>query len=150
MQMYIPGLYEQSGSGPLSAWSVDIDLPGPSQIQHIKTAILDRSQASYFRRVPSQDIIVGDAGVDDKRITAARDSEGGWIIVYSPTGQPFSIDTKSLSTCDVGASWFDPLVGNYTTLEYTQCDASSTTVREFTPPEALKAHVDWVLVLEVK
>lgn len=71
-------------------------------------------------------------------------------MVHTPTGKPFSIDTKSLSNCDVRASWFDPVVGNYTTLDCTQCDAGLTTVREFAPPEALQAHLDWVLVLEVK
>lgn len=150
MQMYIPGLYDPAGSGPASAWSADINLQGASQMQHIKKAVLDRGQASYFSRVPSQDIIVGDAGTNDNRVTAARDSGGGWIMVYTPTGQPFSIDTKSLNKCDVESSWFDPVVGTYRTVDYTHCNASSTTVRQFTPPEAPQAQVDWVLVLEAK
>lgn len=153
MQMCIPGLYDSDGSGPAHAWSEDINLPGASQIQYIKQAILDRGEASYFTRVPAQDIIVGDAGSDDKRITAAvadgGDSGGPWIIVYTPTGKTFSIETKSLNICDVGASWFDPVLGTYAPLEYSQCNTSSSTVRKFTPPE-VESHVDWVLVLEAK
>lgn len=144
MQMYIPGLYDPAGSGPVASWQQDINLAGASQIQYIMKAILDRGEASYFSRVPAQEIIVGDIGTDDKRITAARDSKGDWIMVYTPTGLPFSI---SLIECDFGASWFDPLTGNYTTVEYLQCDNSSTTTRQFTPP---KAHVDWTLVLEAQ
>lgn len=147
MQMYIPGLYVQDGSGPAYAWYEDINLPGASQIQYIKQVILDRGEASCFTRVPAQDIIAGNAGTDDKRVTAARDSAGSWIIVYTPTGKPFSIDTQSLDACDIGASWVDPILGTYATLEYSQCNESSSAIRQFTPPTA-ETHVDWVLVLE--
>lgn len=63
MQMYIPGIYTQDGSGPARAWYVDIDLPGSSQMQYIQKAIFDRGNGSYFTRVPAQDIILTPAGM---------------------------------------------------------------------------------------
>jgi hypothetical protein len=93
MQFYIPGLYTQDGSGPASAWDIDIHLPGSSQMQLIRRAILDRSNKTHFSRVPVQDIVVGDAGTNDKRVTATRDRGGRWIMVYSPTGEPLSVET---------------------------------------------------------
>ncbi|KAF7359842.1 putative glycohydrolase domain DUF4038 [Mycena venus] len=110
MQFSIPGLYASDGTGPGDDWLVDLTLSGSGQMQWVQKAIRDRGDATYFQRVPAQDIIMGDAGVDDQRVTATRDSAGSWIMVYTPTGEPFAIDTTSLVSCDdVQASWFDPL-----------------------------------------
>ncbi|KAH6660660.1 hypothetical protein BKA67DRAFT_530748 [Truncatella angustata] len=149
MQMYIPELYTQDGSGPAYAWSLEISLPGSNQIQYITKAIMDRGEGSYFKRLPAQYIITSDAGTNDKRVTAARDSQGSWIMVYTPTGLPFSVETQSLNVCNVEGSWFDPLVGTYASFQYSQCNVSNSTRREFTPPST-DAHVDWLLVLEAK
>lgn len=62
MQMYIPGIYTQDGSGPARAWYTDIDLPGAGQMQYIQKAILDRGNDSYFTRIPAQEIILSDPG----------------------------------------------------------------------------------------
>lgn len=63
MQMYIPGVYTQDGSGPARAWNVDIGLPGASQMQYIQKAIFDRGNGSYYTRVPAQDIILTPTGI---------------------------------------------------------------------------------------
>ncbi|ORY66157.1 uncharacterized protein BCR38DRAFT_456783 [Pseudomassariella vexata] len=147
MQMYIPGLFDPAGSGPAIAWSDDIHLPGASQMQHIRNVVLDRGRNSYFSRIPAQGIIVGDAGTNDQRVTATRDTKGSWIMVYSPTGQNFSIDTRSLSGCEVQASWYDPVTGGYATFEYAQCDGLGS-LKQFIPPR-VDSHTDWVLVLEL-
>ncbi|RAH67455.1 glycoside hydrolase family 140 protein [Aspergillus aculeatinus CBS 121060] len=145
-QIAIPGLYASDGSGPGDDWEQDLVLPGSSQMQWIQKVVMDRGQDSYFRRVPAQDLLVGDVGGDDARVTATRDRGGDWILVYTPTGQEFRVDTGELSSCPVRASWFDPLDGTYISLEYAQCGQGS--VRTFTPPVG-QGHVDWVLVLEV-
>jgi hypothetical protein len=148
MQMSIPGLYDSDGSGPAISWADEIHLPGSGQIQYIQGAILDRANgSSYFARIPAQDIIVGDAGTNDQRTTATRDGDGAWIMVYSPTGAAFSIDTGTLTGCSVQASWFDPLAGSYEAFDYQQCSDGAGTVRLFTPP-SVDGHDDWVLVLE--
>jgi hypothetical protein len=117
-------------------------------MQWVQKAIRDRGDATYFQRVPAQDIIMGDAGVDDRRVTATRDSAGSWIMVYTPTGEPFAIDTTSLASCDdIQASWFDPLDGTYKTFEFV-CHEVNGAVVTFTPPVE-DGHVDWTLVLEL-
>ncbi|KAI1852281.1 hypothetical protein JX266_002459 [Neoarthrinium moseri] len=148
MQMYIPELYQPSGSGPAISWAEDIHLPGSGQIQYIQKAISDRGGGSYYNRVPAQNIIVSPSGTDDKRVTATVDSLGTWIMVYTPTGDPFSIDIQSLSGCNVEASWYDPLSGKYTAFKHSQCEDTGH-IRHFTPPQALE-HNDWVLVLDLK
>ncbi|KAL3457583.1 hypothetical protein BJX64DRAFT_268582 [Aspergillus heterothallicus] len=146
-QCIIPGLFENDGSGPSNHWLSDLSLPGSGQIQWIQKAVLDRGKATYTTRVPAQDNIVGEAGSDDERITAARDSHGGWIMVYTPTGEDFSIDTQSLKGCSVQASWLDPVSGDYSRFHYSQCGDEK--VRTFSPPKT-SGNNDWVLVLEVK
>jgi len=61
-QMAIPGLCGPDKSGPRIPWYEAINLPGFSQMQRIKKAIIDRGNDTYFNRVPAQDIIVGNAG----------------------------------------------------------------------------------------
>jgi len=60
--MYTPGLYTQDGTGPASAWYIDIDLPGAGQVQYVQKAVFDRGNGSYFTRIPAQDILVTDPG----------------------------------------------------------------------------------------
>ena len=148
MQFYIPGLYASAGTGPLFSWATDIHLPGSSQMGLIQSAILDRGNSTYFTRIPAQDIIVSDADTDDKHVTAMRDRNGGWIMVFTPTGKSFEIQTGGLKGCNVSASWYDTLVGGYTAFEYAQCGGEST-VRVFAPLKT-SVNVDWVLVLEVR
>ncbi|KAE8375427.1 hypothetical protein BDV26DRAFT_299682 [Aspergillus bertholletiae] len=146
-QCAIPGLYASDGSGPSDNWRTDLVLPGSSQMQWIQKAVIDRGNTTYFRRVPAQDIIVGNAGTDDTRVTATRDSGGDWIMVYTPTGKPFQVDTKSLRSCSVHASWYDPLSGTYSRISYMQCGGNAT-VKRFVPPTT-SGHTDWVLALDV-
>lgn len=145
MQFYIPGLFSQDGSGPAIAWDVDIHLPGSSQMQCIKKLILDRP-SSPFNRIPDQSIIVGDSGTNGAHVVAARDENGRWLAVYTPTGKPFVIDTGKLSVShghSVNASWYDPLDGSYQAFNWT-----GSAISTFTPPKATD-HADWTLVLDV-
>ncbi|KAJ5094077.1 hypothetical protein N7456_009938 [Penicillium angulare] len=145
-QMAIPGIYSSDGTGPNDDWLVDLVAPGSSQMQWIKKAIMDRGSSTFFKRLPAQDIIMSDAGDNDLRITATRDGSGTWVMVYTPTGLPFKINTSSLSSCKVQAQWFDPVAGNYSAFDYSQCGSSGMS-RTFSPP-LVDEHSDWVLVLE--
>lgn len=141
MQDYVPGVYTQDGSGPARSMFEDLNLPGASQMQYIQKVITD--QRSYFTRIGDQSIIVGDPGTDEEHIAATRDSQGGYIMVYTPTGEPFTIDTSSLRGGAVKASWYDPLSGVYQGFAYSQGGGQKT----FTPPSNA-THPDWCLVLE--
>ncbi|KAF3931032.1 hypothetical protein ABW20_dc0103511 [Dactylellina cionopaga] len=62
MQLYDPAVVTQDGSGPAISWKDEIKYPGAGQMQYIKKAIFDRGNATYYTRVPAQDIIIGNAG----------------------------------------------------------------------------------------
>lgn len=146
MQFADPVLYPADGSGPGTNWVTELELPGSSQMQWIQKAIRDRGNGTLFTRAPAQDVLLSSSGGDDQRITAIADTGGSWIMVYTPTGLPFEVNTDGLASCSVQASWLDPVVGDYTLFSYEQC--GNITAQTFTPP-ASSEHADWTLVLEV-
>ncbi|KAI9690664.1 MAG: hypothetical protein M1820_009924 [Bogoriella megaspora] len=145
MQGYIPEAYTTDGSGPAVAFFNAIKAPGAGQMQYIRKVIEDRS-SDFFSRIPAQDVLVGDTGVNDQHVVAARDSGGEYIIVYTPTGKTFSVNTTSLGSKDIRANWYDPTSGVYTSFSFPAGSGSS--INAFTPPSNA-THVDWVLVLEM-
>ncbi|KAF2664135.1 hypothetical protein BT63DRAFT_460439 [Microthyrium microscopicum] len=143
MQGYIPDVYKHDPSGPaVSVWS-ELSLAGAGQMQWIQKVITDR--AAFYSRIPDQSVIIGDVGAGEEHITATRDSTGSFIMVYSPTGKPVTVETKSLSIGQVKASWYDPTNGTYSSFEYLTGGSSQ---RLFSPPKST-THPDWVLILEV-
>ncbi|KAH9885641.1 hypothetical protein F4778DRAFT_759991 [Xylariomycetidae sp. FL2044] len=146
MQMYNPDLFDHAGSGVPVSWTEDLSLAGAAQMHFIQQAITDRGDQGYFSRIPAQDVIMDGTGTNDEHVVATRDQDGSYIMVYTPIGRELSINTTSLSGCDIAASWFDPLTGLYDAFDYTQCgEVGAPGV--FVPPLS-SAHADWVLVLE--
>ncbi|KAF4930142.1 hypothetical protein CGCVW01_v001088 [Colletotrichum viniferum] len=137
-------LYPNAGGGPPVYWTEGIAQPGSAEVQWVKKAILDRGEETYFDRIPAQDIIVGNPGISDARIAATRDSKGSWLMVYSPNST-ITIDTGSLTGCNVTASWLSPVSGEYTKFDYEQCNG--TGVRRFELPVE-DGHQDWALVFD--
>jgi hypothetical protein len=112
-------------------------------MQYIKKVILDRN-ASPLNRVPDQSIVASATGTNAQHIVATRDQNGKYLLVYTPTGAKFTVDTsKLLASKQVYSKWFDPVGGTYQNFTWTGQGNVS-----FTPPKA-STHADWILVLEV-
>ncbi|KAI8311556.1 hypothetical protein K4K61_012005 [Colletotrichum sp. SAR11_59] len=137
-------LYPNAGGGPPIYWTEGIAQPGSAEVQWVKKAILDRGEETYFDRIPAQDIIIGNPGISDARIAATRASKGSWLMVYSPNST-ITIDTGSLTGCNVTASWLSPVSGESTKFDYEQC--TGTGVRRFELPVE-DGHQDWALVFD--
>lgn len=146
MQAYVPGLYSPDGSGPAESWADALQAPGASQMQNIQKVITDR-KGDYFSRVPAQEILVGDTGVNDQHVVATRNTEGQYVLIYTPTSKPFTIRMNSLrlSSMNLKTSWFDPVSGTYASFDFNAGSRDSS--HTFTPPSN-SSHADWVLVLE--
>jgi hypothetical protein len=93
-------------------------------------------------------VLTASKGDNDERVTALRDSNGSWIMVYTPTGQPFTIDMSGLNGHNIKASWFNPCNGKYTTFSMDGVKGSGK-MKTFSPPKE-SSHTDWTLVLESK
>lgn len=65
-------------------------------------------------------------------------------MVYTPTGEEFTIDTSSLKVDRPKASWYSPLSGTYHVF---QIRIPVDTEMTFMPPAA-SGHLDCILVLE--
>lgn len=125
---------------PLRSWKESLNLPGAFQMQYARYLLEARP---FFSRVPDQTIILSSQGDGNTRITATRDSEGRYALVYTESGMKFTLDLKKLSGKKNKAYWFDPRNGK---ASYFGTFANDKPY-EFIPP-SMGAGNDWVLVLD--
>jgi hypothetical protein len=141
-QMYQPGRPPISWTS--TPWQTALHQPGSAQMRYAKDLLLARP---YFSRIPDQTLIVSDAYDGDlvrtHHIAATRDENGSYALVYSASGQPFTLDMTKLSG-KVRAQWFNPR--NAKAEDCGEFDNAGT--QEFTPPNKGRGQ-DWVLTLDV-
>jgi hypothetical protein len=122
-------------------WRDALNAPGAVQVAHIKSLMLSRP---YFSRIPDQSVILSEAGEGRRYVSATRDRNGSYIMIYLPEGQPVEVDMIKLSGSAGVAWWFDPRTGNTTRIGGTIPTNQS---HRFTPPSSGWGN-DWVLVLD--
>jgi uncharacterized protein DUF4038/collagenase-like protein with putative collagen-binding domain len=143
-QMWQPG--RQPVNNPLMPWYEAIDQPGAGQMQYGRRLIESRP---FLTRVPDDSVIVAAdppssvPGAGLKRYVATRDSDGGYAMVYAPTGRPFKVKMDKISGAKVKAWWFNPREGKATLIG----EFPNAGEREFVPPTKGE-NLDWVLVLD--
>ena len=74
---------------------------------------------------------------------ATRDRSGSYAMVYTPLGQPVTVNLEILSGAQVRAWWYDTRHGTATEIGTFSRQGN----RAFTPPIHGKGN-DWVLVLD--
>jgi len=125
---------------PLRSWQESLNLPGAFQMQYARYLL---EAHPYFTRIPDQSMILSSQGDNNTRITATRDSEGTYALVYTEAGLKFTLDLTKLSGKQNKALWFDPRNGRaiyFGTFE-------NNKPHEFVPPSSGIGN-DWVLVLD--
>ena len=129
-QMWEPGRYAPV-TGPVRSWRESLSLPGAYQVCYGRELIESRP---FFRRIPDQGVIAGDAGRGHGRCTATRDSLGTYAMVYSESGRPFAVDLERVSGKRIVAWWYDVRSGRPLRIgEFRRRDAGATMT--FTPPD---------------
>jgi hypothetical protein len=144
------------GSLDLFWFYKDSDGPFPKNgFQHWRKAMAYEGsrQMGYMRRlfklrpwytlVPDQSVLASGPGEAADHIQAARAEDGGFVIVYLPTGKPVRIHMDKLSGEEVKARWYDPRQGTWTEIG----NFANKEVREFVTPSQGEKE-DWVLVLD--
>ncbi len=71
----------------------------------------------------------------------ARD--GQFALVYSPRGEPFTLDRTLVKGNRLREIWWDPRIG----VAYTAHTGTGGAIQTYTPPSSGRGQ-DWVLVLE--
>jgi hypothetical protein len=134
----------QPGRDPVTAartpWREAIELPGANQMRFVKDLLLARP---YLTRIPDQSVLESDPGQGTDHLQATRDSEGRYLLVYSASGQPFTLKLDKLAG-RARAAWYDPRTGKST--DVGNVDNKGT--HRFTPPTSGPGN-DWVLTLDV-
>ena len=137
-QMYT--LDKKGINQPLRPWPVALDLPMANQVKHLKNLMLSRPVLS---RIPDQSMIVGNQEETNDYVSATRDSNGSYALLYFPTGKTTIIDITKLKGERFASQWYDPRTGN----SFPGPAISISENTEIVPPTSGKGH-DWVLVID--
>lgn len=136
-QMWAPD--REPAIGANRPWNEAIQDPGARQMGFLRSFM----EANKFQTlVPRQDLILDGATNGAGKIRAAFASDGSRAIVYSPRGEPFTLDLGELSGNTHSQTWFDPRYGTSYQFRVEQ----SQGIQSFVPPSNGKGE-DWVLVL---
>jgi hypothetical protein len=136
----------------LPGWPSHLDTIGSRQMTFVTNLF---SHQPWYDLVPDMDhrlVISGYGAYSDSGdvnssdyVTAARTPDGRLAIAYLPTGRPVMVDLRTMAG-RVGAQWYDPTSGTYTTIRGSPLGRSAR--RSFTPPGKNRGgDDDWVLVL---
>lgn len=131
---------EQPISSPNRFWTEALDRPGAFQAGYLKKLILSRPS---LQRVPDQSILKSAQGEKGDHITAFRDSDNSYAMIYLPVGKTIKVDVSWLKASQITAWWFNPQTGR------SQKIGSFSTGNDplqFEPPTTGTGN-DWVLVL---
>jgi hypothetical protein len=131
---------EEPVAFPERSWIETLDRPGAFQVGYLKNLIESRSA---LNRVPDQSIVVEGQGTKGEYITAFRDDDSNYIMIYLPVGKKIAVNTSFIKGDRIKTSWFNPRNGK---IERTGVEKKGT-VMEFTAPSVGTGN-DWVLIID--
>ncbi len=138
-QMWEPD--KEPVNGPVRPWYESLGLIASYQMGYGRALMESRP---FFSRIPDQSIILKGQQDGTRHLSATRDKNGTFAMVYSEQGEPFEIDLKKLSGEKLKAWWFD--VRNGKSLKIGEFSNTKDS-RLFCPPTKGKGN-DWVLVVD--
>jgi hypothetical protein len=125
-------------------WYEALDHPGARQMGLMRRFM----EANAFHTlVPDQKLIIEGPKSGPSKIRAMRATDHSRAIVYSPRGQPFTLDQSAVRAAYTRQSWFDPRYGASYDFRESPRAWDGQTYQTFTPPSSGRGH-DWVLVIE--
>lgn len=121
-------------------WTEAIDRPGAFQVGFLKNLIESRPS---LNRIPDQSLLAGGQGEKGDYITAFRDKDSTYAMIYLPRGKNIPINTSFIRSDSLIVWWFNTKTGEVKRIGPKQ----RAGVMSFTPP-TLGVGNDWVLVLD--
>lgn len=125
-------------------WFDAIDHPGARQVGLMRRFM---EAQSFQALVPDQRLIIDGPTHGGSKIRAMRAPDGTRVIVYTPRGEPFTLDQSVMKAAYVRQSWFDPRYGVSYEFRLAGRAWDQQTFQTYTPPTSGRGQ-DWVLVLE--
>ncbi len=136
MQFYKPGT--GGAYGCTTPWYEAVNDPGFRQMHHVKDLML---RLPYFDRIPDQSVLVGTYGERYERPVASRGKD--YIVVYTYTGAPLTIDLTKISGAKKHAWWYSPSDGTLSDLG----ECANAKSQTFQTGKSYGAGRDYVLVI---
>lgn len=125
-------------------WHEALDHPGARQMGLLRRFM----EAHRFETlVPDQTLIVDGPTSGPAKIRAMRAVDGSRVIVYTPRGEPFTLDQSVVTATNTRQAWFDPRYGVSHEFHASPRAWDGHTYQTFTPPSSGRGQ-DWVLVYE--
>lgn len=121
-------------------WMQAIDHPGAFQMGHLRRLFESRPWQTL---VPDQSIIRSGTVTGPGTIRAARASDGRFAFIYSPRGEPFTVDRAIIRGTRVREIWWDPRYG----VAHHVHTSDNQALQTYVPPTAGRGQ-DWLLILE--
>jgi len=121
-------------------WYEALDHPGAAQMKYVRRLFESRP---FEKLVPDQSILLDAPMHGGAKVRAARATDGSFVFVYSPRGEPFTVRVNVIRTHRIRQSWFDPRTGEARPLHTTDTPGFQT----FVPPTSGRG-CDWILVLD--
>jgi len=137
-QMWAPG--REPVLGAQSPWYEALDHAGAFQMKHVRDLFESRP---YLLLVPRPDVVLDGPNYFGSKVKAAVASDGSFAFVYSPRGEPFTINQSMINSDRVRAYWYDPRYGTAGFIH----EGDNTGPQTFTPPSNGRGQ-DWLLVLD--
>lgn len=140
IQFFEPG-DKKAKDFPVRYWTAALDHPGAFQAGYLKKLILSRPP---LKRVPDQSIILnGQSKKNAEYITAFRDSDNSYAMIYLPVGKKIEVNTSWMKTDKIRVWWFNPRTG-----KAQKAGVFKKKNKQWFTSPSLGIKNDWVLVLE--
>jgi hypothetical protein len=129
----------------VTPWYFAMDLPGASQLKHLKNLMLSRP---FLTRIHDQSALISPRANDLTRIQITRDGHPGqndatYLMAYFPAHVEATIATAKFNARTLRGWWFNPRDGSVKPLN----KLTNKKQMKFAPPTNV-AGEDWVLVLD--
>lgn len=121
-------------------WHEALQHPGAWQMGHMRRLFESRS---FQKLRPDQGLILDGPAAGGAKIRAARAEDGSFAFVYSPYGEPFTLDKRMMQAKWLQETWYDPRYGSSYRVHATDTSAFQT----YAPPTQGRGH-DWLLIIE--
>lgn len=125
-------------------WFEALDHPGARQMGLMRRFF---ESHGFGTLVPDQKMIVDGPNRGPAKIRALRAADGSRAIIYTPQGEPFTIDQSAINVAYLRMSWFDPRYGVSYEFRAASRAWEGQSFQTFNPPTSGRGR-DWVLVIE--
>jgi len=121
-----------------NSWMADLDLPGASDLIHIRRLMLSRD---FLSRIPDQNMVLNKYMPETDYIVATRGKN--YAFIYIPTGITAEVNLAPIGAKQVKVWWYNPRDGKAQFIE----TADGKGNKSYTPPTRGRGN-DWLLVID--